>query len=119
MLRTPPEPAGIQVNFCDNPHCENYRAPAAQTAGGGAQRERQQQPPGLAQLQREGGDDDAVVGFADGDALFAHFAIDVGGPNEPSLGHRQHDQWAQITLNAGVGAVVRNALKYLGQDAAA
>lgn len=34
------EHGGIQVNFCKNPHCENYGTPAAQTTGRGAQRDR-------------------------------------------------------------------------------
>ena len=38
--RIPPACGGIQVNFCKNPHCENYGIPAAQTTGRGAQRDR-------------------------------------------------------------------------------
>lgn len=40
MPRIPPEHGGIQVNFCKNPHCENYGIPAAQSTGRGAQRDR-------------------------------------------------------------------------------
>lgn len=40
MPRIPPEHGGIQVNFCKNPHCENYGTPGAQTTGRGAQRDR-------------------------------------------------------------------------------
>ena len=40
MPRIPPKHGGIQVNFCKNPHCENYGIPAAQTTGCGAQRDR-------------------------------------------------------------------------------
>jgi transposase-like protein len=40
MPRIPLEHGGIQVNFCKNPHCENYGTPAAQTTGRGAQRDR-------------------------------------------------------------------------------
>ena len=40
MPRIPPEHGGIQVNFCKNPHCENYGTPAARTTGRGSQRDR-------------------------------------------------------------------------------
>jgi len=53
---------------------------------------------------------DAVVGFADGNALLAQFAINVSGPDEYSFGHWQHNQWIQIAPDAPVGGVIGNAL---------
>ena len=40
MPRIPPEHGGIQVNFCKNPHCDNYGTPAAQIPRRGVQRDR-------------------------------------------------------------------------------
>ena len=62
---------------------------------------------------------DAVVGFADGNALLAQFAINVSGPDEYSFGHWQHNQWIQIAPDAPVGGVIGNALENLCQYDAA
>ncbi len=65
------------------------------------------------------GSNDAVIGFTDGDALLAQFAINVSGSNEYSFGHWQHNQWTKIVPNAPVHGVIANTLEDLCQYDAA
>ena len=55
---------------------------------------------------QRGSGNDAIVGFADGNALLAQFAINVSCPDEYSFGHWQHNQWIQIAPGAPVGGVI-------------
>jgi len=62
---------------------------------------------------------DAVIGLADGNTCLAQFAVYVHRPNIYCFRHRQHEQWAKITLDSAVGGVVGNTLENLCQYSAA
>lgn len=59
------------------------------------------------------GRNDAVVGFADGDALLSQLAINISRPNEDSFGHWQHNQWTKITPDPPLSGIIGNALEDL------
>ena len=62
---------------------------------------------------------DAVVGFSDGNALLAQFAINVSCPEKYRFGHWQHNRWIQIAPDSLVAGVIGNALENLCQYDAA
>jgi hypothetical protein len=57
------------------------------------------------------GSNDAIVGLANGYALFAQLAINISGSNEDSFGHWQHNQGAKIAPDPPVDGVIGNALE--------
>ena len=73
----------------------------------------------LAMMLQRSSCNDAVVRLSDGDAFLTQRAIDLRCPDKYRLGHGQHDQWAEIALNAPMGCVISNALKDLGHYDAA